>query len=168
MTKFKYDITVKITQLVEMVKQENLLFFPLAIHLIFKALQKTAGSGKSGQLSYAAVNNKGDYEVVVQGWNNNFLDFYQDYIQKCYQCSLIDGGNAAHKPASLQTPFFYHYNVPNVDLDTGNPTIKLHPFTNGGGEMYLPLTLQCSAEIDIHNFSLLCQQLFQEFSCSRA
>ena len=76
-------IKINVTNIVKFVKEHNLLFYPLIVHILTIALRKSGM--KNIKPAYLSVSEGGILSMLWQDFKTDFAEFFQEYVQNCYQ-----------------------------------------------------------------------------------
>ena len=167
MVVFKQDnvIEADVTRLVERVQRENLLFYPLIIHLLWKIIKPC--------LEFEAENLFPVYQVkrgngqIVLAWQEvkeSWPEFFSDYAAVCYEC-LISGSKFPKGQPPAESFGVFCFNDEHMPfLNINYPSFWLYPFKYKESKIVLPIVAE--GEIDTAFFNAFKRRLKSEIDLS--
>lgn len=75
-------LQIDITTLIDKVKKQNLLFYPVIIHILSKAL--SLYGHKDIISAYLSTENTSSTPFLYQSFNSDFETFFKTYVENCY------------------------------------------------------------------------------------
>jgi len=140
---------INVTNVVNKVKEQNLLFYPVIIYIFVKALLKNGH--QNIKPAYINTNQNGVFSILSQEFTDDFEIFFQDYIRNCFYNQKTT--------TTLQEHILFSYISPNqLNLAGKNlPVLYILPLEQKDNKTYLSF---CAINIDIEDtFTSVCQEL---------
>lgn len=148
----KKNIKIDVTNLVKKIKEQNLLFYPVMIYIMTKALLKCGH--KNITPAYLNTAQNGCVSILSQKFTDSFESFFQEYVTNCFYNDTI-----AEKEKNQI--LFSYIDPKQLSVTEKRPILYMLPLEQKEDKSYLSF---CATDIEIdETFTLLCQELCDSF-----
>ncbi len=143
---------IDVTSVVNKVKEQNLLFYPVIIYIMFKALIKCGH--KNITPAYLNTTQNGDVSILSQKFTDSFESFFQEYVTNCFY-----NDTTAEKQ---KNQILFSYIAPKqLSVAEKMSILYISPLEQKDNKTYLSF---CAINIDIEDtFTSVCQELCDLF-----
>ena len=130
---------IDVTDVVNRVKEKNLLFYPVIIHIFMKSFFATGHNNIKP--AYLNANQDSEFSFLSQEYTPDFEQFFNEYVKNCFYNNQSD--------CNLENCILFSYVLPaKLNLaDKQMPSIYILPLEEEGGRTYLSFCAQ-NAPVD--------------------
>lgn len=158
-----YRFKIDVSHLVEKVKNHNLLFYPVMIHIVVSVLNQQRTPEEEPFCAAYNLQNSGGKDVIL--WNrsdNCFPRFFEQYVKKCYR-HIVGNEELDEIP---ENSVLVSCLPPDEEkkLKTSAPEVYLSAFETDNNRTVLPVLLKAEDDISLENFSKSCQKMCDMFN----
>ena len=144
-------LQIDVTSLIDKIKQQNLLFYPVIIHILSKAL--SLYGYKNIISAYLSTENTSGAPFLYQSFNHDFDIFFNNYVENCY----FNKSTIELPPNSILFSYLSEEDIKDVNV----PAVFISPFEQRENRTFLSFYMRDLSVDD--NFLGFCQDFCDSF-----
>ncbi len=130
---------INVTNVVNKVKEQNLLFYPVIIHIFIKAFHNCGLTNINP--AYINANDCGEISILSQEYADSFEVFFKNYIENCFY------NQSSYNQSENMVLFSYVAKEQLNQVNKDTPTIYIQPLKQQDNVFYLSfLSTNCSVD----------------------